>query len=127
MYFYSISKYANEVVEYLVKKGLVDLFDCRDKDGNSGLIIAAIYSNINIAKFFLKIDQEIIDIKNKSDLDALTISVYNNDNLMFFLLINNFNGLILNIDQMWKLAIRNENLDIINYLINKNISVVYVL
>lgn len=39
---------------------------------------------------------------------------------MFFLIANNLNIPILNLSYLCKLAIRNENLDILTHLINKN-------
>ena len=87
-----------------------------DSEGNTGLILAVINSNIQMAKFFLKYYHEMIEKKNNHNHTPLLLSVYNNDNLMFFLLANNIDNPITGENSLYELAIRNENLDIINYL-----------
>ena len=93
----------------------VDVLKSRDSDGNTCLIIAAIKSNIKIAKIFL-VHSELIDAKNNYGIDAISISIYNNDNLMFFLLANNLNSNLQNVLFLCKIAIRIENYEILEYL-----------
>ena len=107
-----------ELVEVIIKikeQHDLDVLKTRDSDGNTCLIIAAIKSNIKIAKIFL-VHPEIIDAKNNQGLDAISISVYNNDNLMFFLLASNLNTKLQNVSYLCKMAIRMENFDILDYL-----------
>jgi ankyrin repeat protein len=92
----------------------------KDSEDNNGLLLAVIYSNIQIAKFFLKNCPDMIESTNKKGYSPLLLAVYNNDNLMFFLLANNMDNVIKDGNQLYELAIRNENLDIINYLNYKN-------
>ena len=93
----------------------MDVLKSRDSDGNTCLIIAAIKSNIKIAKIFL-MHPELIDAKNSCGIDALSVSIHNNDNLMFFLLANNLNANLQNVSYLSKIAIRMENYDILDYL-----------
>ena len=113
LFFLAIKKGQIHVLEALDKQEL-NYIDILDDEGNTGLILAVIYQNIQMAKFFLK-NSEMIDIKNKYGFSPLLLSVYNNDNLMFFLLANNID-VITDGNTLYQLAIRNENLDIINYL-----------
>ncbi len=120
LFFLAIKKGQIHVLEALDKQD-INYTDLLDDEGNTGLILAVIYSNIQIAKFFLKNSPEMLDIKNNRGFTPLLLSVYNNDNLMFFLLANNLESVITDGDSLYELAIRNENLDIINYLNpNKN-------
>jgi ankyrin repeat protein len=106
---YNISK-------YLIENDHVRINSCTDSENNTCLHIAAIQSNIKMAKLILKHSSEIIEAKNKHNIDALTIGVFNNDNLMFFLLANNMQYSIMNVNELCKLAIRNENIEILTYL-----------
>jgi len=115
LFFLAIKKGQINVLEALDKQD-INYTDLLDDEGNTGLILAVIYSNIQIAKFFLKNSPEMLDIKNNSSFTPLLLSVYNNDNLMFFLLANNLESVITDGNSLYELAIRNENLDIINYL-----------
>ena len=115
LFFLAIKKGQIHVLEALDKYDL-NYSELLDDEGNTGLILAVIYSNIQIAKFFLKNSPELLELKNKHDFSPLLLSVYNNDNLMFFLLANNLESVITDRDYLYELAIRNENLDIINYL-----------
>ena len=120
LFFLAIKKGQIHVLEALDKQD-INYTDLLDDEGNTGLILAVIYSNIQIAKFFLKNSPEMLDIKNNRGFTPLLLSVYNNDNLMFFLLANNLESVITDGYSLYELAIRNENLDIINYLNpNKN-------
>ena len=120
LFFLAIKKGQIHILEALDKQD-INYTDLLDDEGNTGLILAVIYSNIQIAKFFLKNSPEMLDIKNNRGFTPLLLSVYNNDNLMFFLLANNLESVITDGDSLYELAIRNENLDIINYLNpNKN-------
>ena len=120
LFFLAIKKGQIHVLEALDKQD-INYTDLLDDEENTGLILAVIYSNIQIAKFFLKNSPEMLDIKNKHGFTPLLLSVYNNDNLMFFLLANNLESVITDGNSLYELAIRNENLDIINYLNpNKN-------
>jgi len=104
----------------------VDVLKSLDSDGNTCLIIAAIKSNIKIAKVFL-VHPELIDAKNHHGIDAISISIYNNDNLMFFLLANNLNTNLQNVLYLCKIAIRMENYDILDYLTKRLSDVFYFL
>jgi len=104
-----------EVILKIKEQNEVDLLKSRDSDGNTCLIIAAIKSNIKIAKIFL-VHPELLDSKNNQGLDAISIAIYNNDNLMFFLLANNLNTNLQNVSYLSKIAIRMENYDILDYL-----------
>jgi len=104
-----------EVIYKIKEQEEVDVLKCRDYDGNTCLIIAAIKSNIKIAKMFLPYC-ELLDTKNNHGIDAISISIYNNDNLMFFLLVNNLNTKLQNVSFLCKIAIRMENYDILEYL-----------
>ena len=115
LFFLAIKKGQIHVLEALDKQD-INYTDLLDDEGNTGLILAVIYSNIQIAKFFLKNSPEMLEIKNNSGFTPLLLSVYNNDNLMFFLLVNNLENVITDGNSLYELAIRNENLDIINYL-----------
>ena len=115
LFFLAIKKGQIHVLEALDRQEL-NYTEILDDEGNTGLILAVIFSNIQIAKFFLKNSPEMIDIKNKKEFTPLLLSVYNNDNLMFFLLANNLENVITDATSLYELAIRNENLDIINYL-----------
>lgn len=71
-----------------------------------------------------------LDMKNNLGYTPLLLSVYNNDNLMFFLLANNLDNVITDGNSLCELAIRNENLDILNYLnpeINKKKVIIFLL
>ena len=115
LFFLAIKKGQIKVLEALDKQEL-NYTEIVDDEGNTGLILAVIFSNIQIAKFFLKNSPEMLDIKNNHGYTPLLLSVYNNDNLMFFLLANNLENVITDGNSLYELAIRNENLDIINYL-----------
>ena len=110
-----------------IKKGQIQILESLDKqdlnftqitdtEGNNGLILAVLYSNIQIAKFFLKRCPEMLESKNNLGYSPLLLSVYNNDNLMFFLLAMNLENLISDGSSLCELAIRNENIEILNYL-----------
>jgi len=105
----------SDVVSIIKQQKEVDALKSRDSEGNTCLIIAAIKSNLKIAKLFLS-HPEIIDAKNNNGIDAISIAIYNNDNLMFFLLANNLNTNLHNISYLCKIAIRMENYDILDYL-----------
>ncbi len=105
----------------------------RDKDGNTCLIISAIKSNLRMAKIFINYTS-LLDSKNNYGIDAITISIHNNDNLIFFLLANNLNMSVQNISYLCKIAIRMQNYDILEYLVkeqqkevNKNFTIPYFL
>ena len=115
LYFLAIKKGQIKVLEALNKLE-INFNKIRDEEGNTGLILAVITSDILLAKFFLKYFPEMLEIRNKNDYSPLLLSVYNNDNLMFFLLANNLENVITEGNSLYELAIRNENLDIINYL-----------
>ena len=115
LFFLAIKKGQIHVLEALDKQEL-NYTEILDDEGNTGLIMAVIFSNIQIAKFFLKNSPEMLEIKNLYGYTPLLLSVYNNDNLMFFLLANNLENVITDGNSLYELAIRNENLDIINYL-----------
>lgn len=108
-----------EIVEFFITRDLnIDMTECIDKEGNNCLMLSALNSNIRIGKLILKFFHHLLEHKNHNGVDALTISVYNNDNLMFFLLANNLNYTVLNISELCKLAIRNENFEVLEYLSN---------
>ena len=88
LFFLAIKKGQIHILEALDKQD-INYTDLLDDEGNTGLILAVIYSNIQIAKFFLKNSPEMLDIKNNRGFTPLLLSVYNNDNLMFLLLANN--------------------------------------
>ncbi|MCQ2821694.1 MAG: ankyrin repeat domain-containing protein [archaeon] len=112
-----------KTIKALVEYQKVDFSQLKDADGNSGLMLATIYSNIKIAKYFLKNYESMTDDKNALGFIPIQIAVYNNDNLMFFLLANNSQiPPLLSVD-LCKLAIRNENLDILDYLHKKAMSI----
>ena len=115
LYFLAIKKGQIRILEALNKQEL-NFNKFLDSEGNTGLILAVINSNIQMAKFFLKYYHEMIEKKNNHNHTPLLLSVYNNDNLMFFLLANNIDNPITGENSLYELAIRNENLDIINYL-----------
>ena len=115
LFFLAIKKGQIHVLEALDKQEL-NYIEILDDEGNTGLILAVIYSNIQIAKFFLKNSPEMLEKKNNNGYTPLLLAVYNNDNLMFFLLANNLENVITDGNSLYELAIRNENLDIINYL-----------
>ena len=115
LFFLAIKKGQIHVLEALDKQEL-NYTEILDDEGNTGLIMAVIFSNIQIAKFFLKNSPEMLEIKNIHGYTPLLLAVYNNDNLMFFLLANNLENVITDGNSLYELAIRNENLDIINYL-----------
>jgi ankyrin repeat protein len=108
-----------DVVQHFVENELVNLSECLDSEGNTCLHLAAINFNIKIAKIVIKHSIDLLEVKNKQGIDALTISTYNNDNLMFFLFANSLKFSILNINELCKLSIRNENIDILKYLTDK--------
>ena len=115
LYFLAIKKGQIKILEALEKQDL-NYTAILDEENNTGLILAVIYSNIQIAKFFLKNSIDMLEITNKHGFSPLMLAVYNNDNLMFFLLANNLEFVITDGNSLYELAIRNENLDIINYL-----------
>ena len=115
LYFLAIKKGQIQVLEALNKQE-INFNKILDSEGNTGLILAVIASDIQIAKFFLKYFPEMLEIRNNNDYSPLLLSVYNNDNLMFFLLANNLENVIIEGNSLYELAIRNENLDIIRYL-----------
>jgi ankyrin repeat protein len=115
LFLLSIKKGQIHILEQLDKLD-INFSQIVDNEGNSGLILAVIYSKIQIAKFFLKRCPEMLDMKNNLGYTPLLLSVYNNDNLMFFLLANNLDNVITDGNSLCELAIRNENLDILNYL-----------
>lgn len=107
-----------KVIIKIIEENDIDVLKSRDSDGNTCLIIASIKSNTKMAKLFLPY-REILDAKNNHGIDAITISIYNNDNLMFFLLANNLNTNLQNVSYLCKIAIRMENYDILEYLTKK--------
>ena len=115
LFFLAIKKGQIKILEALNRQD-VNLSKIVDEEGNTGLILAVITSDIQIAKFFLKQYPEMLEMKNNQDFSPLLLSVYNNDNLMFFLLANNLENVIVDGNSLYELAIRNENLDIIKYL-----------
>ena len=115
LFFLAIKKGQIKILEALNKQD-INFEKLRDAEGNTGLILAVITSDIQIAKFFLKYFPRMLDMRNYKDYSPLLLSVYNNDNLMFFLLANNLENVIIEGNSLLELAIRNENLDIINYL-----------
>ena len=115
LYFLAIKKGQIKILEALNKQD-INFNKILDKEGNTGLILAVITSDIQIAKFFLKYFPGMLNIRNNNGYSPLLLSVYNNDNLMFFLLANNLENVIVDGNSLYELAIRNENLDIINYL-----------
>jgi ankyrin repeat protein len=108
-----------ELVQFFLDNDLINILECQDNEGNTCLHLAAIYFNIKIAKVIIKNSIDILEIKNKHGIDPLTIAVYNNDNLMFFLFVSNLKYTVLNIMELCKLSIRNENIDILKYLTSK--------
>jgi hypothetical protein len=69
---------------------------------------------------------ELLEVRNYKNIDPITVAVYNNNNLIFFLFINNINNTkLLNLNELLKLAIRNENIEIIKYLTTNIIEVIY--
>ena len=120
LFFLAIKKGQIKILEALNKQD-INFEKLRDAEGNTGLILAVITSDIQIAKFFLKYFPRMLDMRNYKDYSPLLLSVYNNDNLMFFLLANNLENVIIEGNSLLELAIRNENLDIINYLNPKKI------
>ena len=129
LFLLSIKKGQIHILEQLDKLD-INFSQIVDNEGNSGLILAVIYSKIQIAKFFLKRCPEMLDMKNNLGYTPLLLSVYNNDNLMFFLLANNLDNVITDGNSLCELAIRNENLDILNYLnpeINKKKVIIFLL
>lgn len=114
VYFNCIKRNQICILEAMDKQG-INFSAFQDDNGNSGLLLAVIYSQIQIVKYLLKQKPNLMDIKNNSGYDPLTISVYNNDNLMFFLLVNNSQQ-IIDWSSLCKLAIRNENAEILSYL-----------
>ena len=115
LYLRSIRQGQIKILEALDKLEL-NLMKMLDKEENTGLILSVIYSDIQIAKFFLKRCPEMLEQPNKHGYTPLLLSVYNNDNLMFFLLANNLLSPISDGNSLCELAIRNENIDILNYL-----------
>ena len=115
LYLQSIKKGQIQILESLDKQDL-NFTQITDTEGNNGLILAVLYSNIQIAKFFLKRCPEMLESKNNLGYSPLLLSVYNNDNLMFFLLAMNLENLISDGSSLCELAIRNENIEILNYL-----------
>lgn len=115
LFFLAIKKGQIHVLEALDKQEL-NYIEILDDEGNTGLILAVIYSNIQIAKFFLRSSPEMLEKKNNYGYTPLLLAVYNNDNLMFSLLANNLENVITDGNSLYELAIRNENIDIINYL-----------
>ena len=95
-----------------------DILKARDKEGNTCLIISSIKSNLKMAKIFIN-NSDLLDAKNNSGIDAITISIHNNDNLIFFLLANNINTSLQNIFYLSKIAIRMQNYDILEYLVKQ--------
>ena len=116
LFFLAISKKKFSVVQSLINNQYVNALNARDDEGNTGLILSAIYSDVQTTKLLLKAYPDLVEMKNKVGIDALTISVYNNDNLLFFLLINNLTFSIYNLNELCRLAIRNESLDILEHL-----------
>ena len=115
LYLHAIKKGQIQILESLDKQD-VNFTQIKDTEGNNGLILAVLYSNIQIAKFFLKRCPEMLESKNNLGYSPLLLSVYNNDNLMFFLLAMNLENLISDGSSLCELAIRNENIEILNYL-----------
>lgn len=119
LFFQSITKSWHRIIESLILNDYISLSEIKDNDGNTGLLLSAIHSNIQIAKIILKYSPELIEYKNRQGIDALSVSIYNNDNLMFFLLINNLSSglnFLSNINDLCRLAVRNENLEILQFL-----------
>lgn len=106
-----------DVITKIIEESSEETLKARDAEGNTCLIISAIKSNLKMAKMFINIP-EIIESKNNYGLDAITISIHNNDNLIFFLLANNINTSIQNVSSLCKVAIRMQNYDILEYLVN---------
>ena len=115
LYLHAIKKGQIQILESLDKLD-INFTQIKDTEGNNGLILAVLYSNIQIAKFFLKRCPEMLESKNNLGYSPLLLSVYNNDNLMFFLLAMNLENIISDGSSLCELAIRNENIEILNYL-----------
>ena len=115
LYLQAIKKGQIQILESLDKLD-INFTQIKDTEGNNGLILAVLYSNIQIAKFFLKRCPEMLESQNNLGYSPLLLSVYNNDNLMFFLLAMNLENIISDGSSLCELAIRNENIEILNYL-----------
>lgn len=115
LYLLAIKKGQLKVLESLDKLEL-NFSKMLDREENTGLILAVIFSDIQIAKFFLKRCPDMLEQPNSAGYTPLILAVYNNDNLMFFLLANNLISPITDGNTLCELAIRNENLEILTYL-----------
>ena len=78
LYFLAIKKGQVKILESLMNELEINFNKIRDEEGNTGLILAVISSDIQIAKFFLKNFHEMIEIKNNEGFSPLLLSVYNN-------------------------------------------------
>ena len=108
------------LLQYFIKNNLVELEDLRDDDGNSCLLLAVIYGHIIISRVLISSHSELIYAKNNHGFDCLTISVYNSDTLMFSLILQNHFEPINNLNELVIIAIRNENISILEILIQKS-------
>jgi ankyrin repeat protein len=114
-----------EVITKILEENDDEILKARDKEGNTCLIISAIKSNLRMAKLFINYPS-LLDAKNNYGIDAITISIHNNDNLIFFLLANNLNTSVQNISYLCKIAIRMQNYDILEYLIRQQQKEVFI-
>lgn len=102
-----------------VDKLKIDLYKMKFDGNNNCLMLAVIFSNLKVAKFLLKNYEDMLLEENDDNFYPIEIATYINDNLMFILLAKNSQNLINEkglIAKLYKLAIRNENMEILNYL-----------
>ena len=75
LYFLAIKKGQIKILEALNKQD-INFNKILDKEGNTGLILAVITSDIQIAKFFLKYFPGMLNIRNNNGYSPLLLSVY---------------------------------------------------
>lgn len=114
----SIKKNSIEIIRYIYNENIVNLMTFEDEDGNSPLILSIIYDRILLAKFFLLINNSTVNTPNKHGFTPIIIAVFNNNYLMVSLLYQYLSSKELsNITDLVIIAIKNENIDLINLLV----------
>lgn len=64
IFFKSIANQRMKVLEYLTRNEICNSGNIRDEQGNSGLLIAVLHSNILACKYLIKLSPSLLEVKN---------------------------------------------------------------
>ena len=105
-----------DIVNYYLKFNLIEIVECKDENDSNPIILSVIYGQLMIAKSLINSYPEFLNLSN-NNVDPLTIAIFNNDLLMFHLIFTNLSSKVRNINELMIIAIKNENIHIVQQLI----------